>query len=174
MEYVPELGELVWMLGGWAGCGVWAYSAEKNAWRCVNGDKSKAPRIETVTVYDPVNKVIVAQTPNRDTYHFSLEKKKWERVLSPGKGSKEHPKGHDARTPFFYDSVGKVCLLYEGKAMWAYDAGAKKWTALKPNGPASLNTNRPEQVSYYDPERNVFVSNRGTKTWVYRYKRRTQ
>jgi hypothetical protein len=172
MEYVPELGGLAWMTGGWNGCGVWAYSAEKNAWKGVYGDKLRSPIYESVTAYDPVNKVIVAQTPNRETYHFSLEKKTWERILNPGKTSKDHPIGFDAKTPFFYDSVSKVCLLNHGSAMWAYDAGAKKWTALKFNGPAMPNG--PEKISYYDPERNVFVCNRGTKTWVYRYKRRTE
>lgn len=44
----------------------------------------------------------------------------------------------------------------------------KKWTRNKVNGPEYP---KGRHLGYFDEERNVFVVNLGTKTWVYRHKK---
>jgi hypothetical protein len=104
-----------------------------------------------------------------------LEKKEW-RLAAEGKAV---PPGHCAFTNLVYDSVGKVCLLWDTKwtkALWAYDPRTVKWTRLAPKGPPPVDFGKEkvghregQRLLYYDPERNVTVI---PGRWVHRHKKR--
>jgi hypothetical protein len=180
LEYVPELGGTVWT----ATAGMWLYDSKTNTWKDLKpngGDKkafgANAPRREQVMAYLPDKKMLVGHSGFRrgamgkglraKTSQYLTERNEW-KLAFEGKPEDEIPGGHDAFTNFAYDSVGKVCLLWDTrwtKALWAYDPDTLKWTKLKPKGPPPSGG----KLAYYDPARNVFVVN---GSWVYRHKKR--
>ncbi|MHC4917946.1 MAG: Kelch repeat-containing protein [Planctomycetota bacterium] len=180
MEYVPELGGVVWTKSA----GMWLYRSSNNSWKQL-GDKSKygadLPAREAVMAYLPDRKILVAHArwgkgspvrgyPESKTYHYSIEKGTWKTVLH-SKEKNNPPPGFDARTNFAYDLVGRVCLLWDKaytKAMWSYDPETVKWTKLTPEGPPPPTDKRHCQLAFYDAARNVFVI---PGRWVYRHKR---
>ena len=181
MEYVPELGGTLWIKSA----GLYLYNSKSNEWKQL-GKSSKygkdLPPRESVTAYLPDRKMIVAHAragkgapsrgyPESITFHYSIEKDEWKRVLH-SKEANNPPPGFDARTNFAYDSVGKVCLLWDRaytKALWAYDPEKVKWTRLEIKGDPPPTKGRNTALAYYDAARNVFVVN---GQWVYRHKRR--
>jgi len=170
MEYVPDLKGPVLVSGNWSGDGTWVYNGKDNAWKQL-GKKSNEPTYESLMAYDRENKVLVVQEPNKATFHYDIKSSEWTKVLDPGKDSADAPAGHDARSLMFYDPLGKVCLLFDPRTpdrMWSYSVKEKKWTDNKVNGPEYP---KGRHLGYFDEERNVFVVNSGTKTWVYRHKK---
>ena len=179
MEYVPELGGAFWFYAG----GMWVYESRANAWKEIKlkglppSHNKEYPQSEAVMCYDPDTKTVVAHLGMKDlidksTWQFDVAAGSWSKVLDVPKGSTEVPSGFDSSMPFFYDPVGKVCLLYEcftPDHMWTYSVKEKKWGKIKINGPAGLPW--PGLIAYQDPERNVLVVNNGDKTWVYRHKK---
>lgn len=178
MEFVPELGGVFWYSANWNGAGMDVYLPDKHAWKALKPNKGEnlyhskeAPRPESIMCYDRANQRVVAQDSTRNTYHYDLKTNTWKKVLSPGKDSPDAPGGHDARSVMYYDPLNKVCLLWDSKdaSFWAYDPAAVKWTKQQPQGDAVAPGGK--HVGYFDEARNVFVVNRGARTWVYRYKR---
>ena len=174
MEYVPDLKGSVWYGNGWRWSGMWKYDYKTNSWSDLKpngisrpyGNKG-FPGAELVTAYDSASKVLVAQR-GKTTYHYELAANSWKVALSKPKESTEVPSAHDASSIFAYDSVGKVCVLLTGKQFWTYNLVDNKWTKVSPKGPDPLGRST---MGYYDPERNVFVVNAGSHTWVYRHRR---
>lgn len=178
MEYVPELGGAFWYAAAWNGSGMHVYDAADNAWTDLapNGGTSlyhsaDAPRAESVMCVDRARGIVVAQSPDRRTYHYELATNAWSRVLSP-EDEAVAPEGHDARAQMYFDPASGECLLYETRrpdGLWSYDAGARVWTRIVPEGPPVPDTGR--VISYVDEARNVFVISVGVNTWVYRHRR---
>jgi hypothetical protein len=183
MEYVPELGGTVWTKSA----GMYLYDSKANTWKQL-GKKSKygkdLPPRTSVTVYLPDRKMLVAHAragkgkpsqgyPESMTYHYSTEKNEWKKVAH-SKERNNPPPGFDAQTNFAYDSVAKVCLLWDpvySKALWAYDPEKIKWTKLAIKGAQPPTKGKDVKLAYYDTARNVFVVN---GLWVYRHKRRAK
>lgn len=176
MEYVPELGGVFWYAAGWQFQGMWVYRPKTNTWEDLkpNGGKNlyhnkQTPRTEAVMAYDRENKIVVAVS-GKATYHYSVKANAWAKVVARPKDAQDVPHGHDARTPFGYDPIGKVCLLYSSATpahMWAYSAGAKKWTKHAVNGPKGPGR---RLIGYFDRARNAFVVDGHGKVWVYRHR----
>ncbi|MFO7899971.1 MAG: hypothetical protein R6V58_13035 [Planctomycetota bacterium] len=185
LEYVPELKATVWTANSWANRGMWTYDSRTNTWTDLkpNGGNRKAfqknaPGSEQVMVYAPDRKMLIGHQAGRDretkkrwtkTTHYSIEKNAWRRVKPTGHGEDGFiPPGHDARTNFAYDQVGKVALLWapSTKALWSYDPAGMKWTEIEPNGPPPPTRGRDVKLAYYDVAHNVFVI---PGKWIYRY-----
>jgi len=182
LEYVPDLGGIVWIANNWQGRGMWVYNAKADTWRNLkpNGGNVKAFQANAVTsimTYLPDRKLIVAQgrrgklhEPDQPgvTAQYDVAKNAWRKVAE---GS-DVPPGHVAFTNIAYDRVGRVVLLWDSrwsKAVWAYDPDAVTWTKLKPTGPPPPTKGGDHRLAYYDPARNVFVI---PGRWVYRHKAR--
>jgi RNA polymerase sigma factor (sigma-70 family) len=191
LEYVPELKGSVYYVSGAMFWGTWLFSSETQTWKNLApkdaSGKGSSPWGEQVSCWDSANKVIVAQSVHRKTMrkktsHYCPKANTWTRVLEVAADDQSAPKGQDWATPFYYDSVAKVCLLLEkgkGKGadfdLWAYDAAKTKWNKVSFKGPRPpLEDERRNRraLCYYDPERNVLVFNTHRKTWVYRHKLR--
>ncbi|MEX0716358.1 MAG: hypothetical protein WD066_07225 [Planctomycetaceae bacterium] len=168
LEYVSDLKASYYSRGGWL------YHAAEGRWerRPIRGT---APPTETVMVYDSKNKVLVAHRgvpadyrgnvhdPTKRTWHLDFETNTWEEVAA----SKEIPNGHDAWTPFVYDSVNGVCLLFDTLdrqgSIWAYDAARREWKRM-------LGSEIPSKtIGYFDSGRNAFVLINDRQPWVYRH-----
>ncbi len=181
LEYVPELGGSVWTKSD----GMWLYNSRSNTWKSLGSRKdypSGLPAREQVTVYVPDRKLIVAHDvrgqggsggkgfPASRTSHYDTGRNTWTTAFE-GAEMNNPPAGFDARTNFVYDSVGKVCLLWDRswtKALWAYDPSIAKWEKLEPKGPPPP-VGRDSALAYYDEARNVFVI---PGQWIYRFKKR--
>ena len=72
--------------------------------------------------------------------------------------------GGDRGVLYVYAKNPALCPLYSVKD--------RKWEKIKPNGPAGPTERRP--IGYFDPERNVMVTNDRAKVWVYRHKKATK
>jgi RNA polymerase sigma factor (sigma-70 family) len=177
-DYVPELGGSVWAHGGHDRSGLWVYHSADGRWESVL-DKRGLPRergdfpgINGVAAWCPELEVLVLTIGdpakgNCRTWHFSAAQRGWRKALE-GSG----PGGSPSFTPFACDTNAGVCLLFdireESFGLQAYDPGSEKWTRLEPDGPPPPGDG-PKPIAYYDPERNVFVVNRGEVVWVYRH-----
>ncbi len=173
MEYVSDLGGPVCVSGGWSGKGTWLYNHATNSWKQLKA-LSNEPIYESLMAYDSENKVLVAQEPEKSTLQFDIHENKWQKVLDPGKDSADAPEGMDARSTMYYDSGNGVCLLFHQDTpdvMWSYSAKDKKWTKNKVSGPPCPPG---RTISYFDSARNVFVVNKASTTWVYRFKKETK
>jgi hypothetical protein len=176
MEFVPELGGAFWYSAEWNGQGMDVYEPAENAWRPLrpnDGDSLyhsvEAPRPESIMCYDRMHRVVVAQSPNRSTYHYDVASNTWTRVLAPDENSDEVPRGHDASSQMYFDPINGVCLLYESArpdGIWSYASATRTWTRHVPEGPEVPDTRK--VISYFDEAWNVFVVNVGAQTWVYR------
>ena len=174
LEYVPELKGALWTHPE---AGAWLLDSAALSWKNLSKGEARPP-IETVVCYDPGRKLLLAhrgppkEGANCRTWHMAVTGEglgEWKKVLDkPGL-----PNGHDARSFFYFDPVGKVGLLYEvsERAIWAYDPDKTEWTRLKPEGAPPPEKGNARAVAYLDPERNVYVVNMGTTTWVYRYRK---
>jgi hypothetical protein len=190
LEYVPSLMKIVWCSNSWANCGMWTYDSTINTWADLEPHggntaefRSKAPRSELVTVVLPDRNLLVGHRVYRDkttgqpcggTYHYSFRNNEWTMAVNAAAEGVDIPAGHDARTNFAYDQVGKVCLLWDTfrtKALWSYDADRSQWTKLSPKGPPPSLQGRDDSLAYYDVDRNVFVI---PGRWVYRHQRRDE
>ncbi|MEX0703675.1 MAG: hypothetical protein WD069_16380 [Planctomycetales bacterium] len=172
LEYVPELHGSLWTQGG---AGAWLLDSKTLSWKDLTKGRERTP-IETVVCYDSARKLMLAHRgppkagENCRTWHMPIEGAglgEWKKVLD----QPDLPNGHDARSFFHFDPVGKVGLLYEvpTRRIWAYDPDQAAWTRLEPDGPPPPEKGDARTVGYLDPTRNVFVVNMGTTTWVYRY-----
>jgi hypothetical protein len=181
MEYVPELGGTLWIKSA----GVYLFNSKTKEWKLLGSRKKYGgdlPARESVTAYLADRKMIVAHSragrgkpskgyPESKTHHYSIERNEWKMVLH-SKEKNNPPPGFDAQTNFAYDSVGKVCLLWDAtytKALWSYDPEKIKWTKLEIKGEKPPTRGRDVKLAYYDAVRNVFVVN---GQWVYRHKKR--
>jgi hypothetical protein len=183
LEYIPDRKASLWMKQD----GTWSYGAGNNTWTEMkpNGGALKhGDRLghawEGVTVYIPKRKIVVSAGGDRPTLDgkkkwvgrtnvYDVKTNTWKRVAE-GDGV---PWGSTPATPFVYDSNADVCLLYHNrlKQFWVFEIDKAKWNRITPKGPDLPGKIRP--MSYYDPERNVWVIQRGNKVWVYRHRRRT-
>ncbi len=186
LEYVPSLGKTVWCANGWANRGMWTYESATNTWTDMepnDGDRQAfqdgAPAPEQVMVVLPDRNMLVGHRADADretghvrgrTSHYCVEKNEWTVAVRSAEDEINMPVGHDARTNFAYDQVGKVALLWDPhttNALWAYDPVNATWTKLEPDGPPPPRGHRDVLLAYYDVARNVFVI---PGMWVYRYK----
>lgn len=105
--------------------------------------------------------------PTKRTWQYDVRANSWKLTRE----SKEGPNGHDAWTPFGYDPVGKVVLVYDsldqGK-IWTYSVPDNRWTLMTPRGAEMPKLDK--VCGYFDQEHNVFVLNSSRTTVVYRYK----
>jgi hypothetical protein len=180
LEYIPELQGSLWTKSD----GMWLYDSRANTWKQLGEAKvygDSLPAREQVTAYIPDLRILIAHDRRGQgnsgqgwaqsrTSHYLVERNRWQ-VVCEGKEMNNPPAGFDALTNFAYDTVGKVCLLWDPKwtkALWAYDPRTTKWSRLEPRG-APPPTGRDSELAYYDAARNVFVV---PGQWVYRYKKR--
>ena len=181
MEYVPELGGIVWARTD----GMWLYTSGTNTWKQL-GDSRKYGKdlsgFTCVMAYLPDRKILVSHCragkgkpstgyPESWTTHYEVANDRWKRVFH-SREKNNPPPGMDSRTNFAYDPVGKVCLLWDPdwtRSLWAYDPEKVTWTKLEIKGEAPPTRGRDVKLAYYDAARNVFVIN---GQWVYRHKRR--
>jgi hypothetical protein len=178
MEYVPDLGGAFWYSSNWSGAGMFLYNGASNVWHNLkpNGGENpyhskQTPRAEAVMAYDRSRRVVVAQSHDRSTCLYDLKANTWRKVLDPGKDAKDAPRGHDASSLMFYDSVNEVTLLFEVRqpdGIWSYSVAENRWTRHTALGPTLKAPGR--VIGYFDEARNVFVVNHGSQTWVYRFR----
>jgi hypothetical protein len=181
MEYIPELKGAVFYTSNWFAEGMWLFDPAAKSWKDLkanNGEalshSKSAPRPEAVMAYDSENKVLVAQI-HKATFHYDVATNAWSKVLEEPENSDSVPEGNDHTSPFAYDPVGKVCLLFTEATpgfVWAYSVKDRKWEKIKPTGSPGPTERR--AIGYFDPERNVLVINDRTTVWVYRHKRATK
>lgn len=177
LEYIPDLHGSLWYHRN---NGTWLFDSRVNGWKNLKPNMNGLNAIgwiENVMCYDTKNKVLVAHRGNDEgqdrrfvdkrTYHYDVAANSWSKTVEDRHG----PVGHDARTLFYYDPVGEVCLLFERqrKKLWAYSVPQKKWTELTPKGAAIPEWRR--AIGYFDVERNVFILLHGKEVWAYRYRR---
>jgi len=175
LEYVPELGGAIWHMNNWQMRQTWLYRPEDGSWSDLkanagSGDfAAQAPSRELVGYYDPKRRLVVAQW-KRNTYHFDVRSKRWTRVAAADAESDEAPVGHDARSIFLHDPASGHGLLvdFRGKAVWAYDPDARKWTRLAPRGDPMPTGAR--MLAYVDPVHNALVVIDDTTVWAYRHR----
>ena len=116
LEYVPPLEGTVYYAS--RNGSTWLFSSETQAWKNLNAKAGDGalPGSEQVAAWDSENKVLVAhsgprkKSPKRTT-HYDPAANTWTKALEAAEDDKSVPRGHDAGTPFYYDSVGKVCLM---------------------------------------------------------------
>ncbi len=177
LEYIPDIKATVWTTVG----GMWSYDSKGNTWTDLKpndgGLKHRDPRshaYEAVMAYLPSRKILVSAGFSRTktgavgrTNVYSFKTNTWKKVAE----GKDVPMGYDSKTPFAYDSVADVCLMCDkDKQLWAFDVDKAEWSKIIPKGPPP--TGHLKSMSYYDPQRNVWVIHRSGKVWVYRHKRR--
>lgn len=177
LEYVAPLGGALWHSNHWSSSATWLYLTAENRWVNLeaNADsrdfKVQSPPFEQVGYYDPARNIVVAQS-RRETFHFDVARRRWERVQSPPSDAAEWPSGHDARAPMFFDPGSGHGLLVEfaTNAIWVYDPDARSWARLRPRGDPMPGGNK--RLAYFDVEHGVLVVIDGTEVWAYRYRRR--
>ncbi|MEX0718905.1 MAG: hypothetical protein WD066_20090 [Planctomycetaceae bacterium] len=173
LEYVPELNGVLWTHRN---AGAWLLESDSESWKELTKGNVRTP-IETVVCYDSARKRMLAHrgahqnVQDAQTWHMPVEGAgvgEWTKVVE----GPDLPNGHDARSFFHFDPVGKVGLLYEvrDRRIWSYDPDQTKWTRLEPDGPPPPESGNARTVGYHDPARNVSVVNMGTSTWVYRHR----
>ncbi|HOX04795.1 MAG TPA: hypothetical protein PK280_00220 [Planctomycetota bacterium] len=176
LEYVPDVKGSLWTSQE---RGIWILDSKTLAWKEVSkGKPADRPGDESVVCYDSSRKLLIA---HRSAYKAGGACCTWQMATAGdalGEWKKvvekpDLPEGFDARSMFYFDPVGRVGLLYDttARAIWAYDPDKTEWTRLKPEGAPIPEKGDARPVGYFDPERNVFVVNMGTVTWVYRYKK---
>lgn len=174
MEYIPELNGALWHSNNWQMMATWLYRSKENTWqnleanRSTNDFRSQAPRPEQISYYDPVRKIVVAQS-GRSTHHFDIATTTWSRVLKNKKEDINFPLGHDARSVIYYDQNSGHGLLFEFQrnTIWAYNPDKTTWRKLRPNGPPPPKGRK--RLAYFDPSQNILVVIKGTLVWTYRY-----
>jgi hypothetical protein len=186
LEYIPEWKRSMWQ-------GRFLYDAKAKTWersQITFSGKGAGPPGESVACYDSTRKVLVVhrgepwvyRVRNRrktkhkgykGTWHLDVEKKEWGRVLFVSADDDSLPFAHDRHTSMSFDSVSGTCLLYHfpSRALWSYDAGARRWAKLAPKGDEAPKHYFKGDPSYFDPLRNVFVIVNTNGVWVYRHRR---
>jgi hypothetical protein len=182
-QYISALKRTAFVDAGYKQVGMWLYNSKDNSWKKLHGGedfKAKnnpaTPVNDGVMVYSPDRKQLIScsragkKTPGGRTSIYDVEKNTWQ----AGPGGANVPPGHTSFTPCGYDTVAKMMFLYDQKTkiFWGYNPEKKKWSKITPKGPAPIS-GRGKVIGYYDPARNVFVLNQGSKVWVYRHKRRS-
>ncbi|MEX0703357.1 MAG: hypothetical protein WD069_14780 [Planctomycetales bacterium] len=176
MEYVPELGGVFWYQANWFAEGMWVYHPSQNAWKNLepNGGENlyfhkETPKASAVMAYDRDRKTVVAIL-GRTTHHYDVAKNAWSLVLDESDQVEATFNARESVTPFHYDPIGKVCLLYSPTtpdSVWSYSAGEKKWTRNRVAGAAGPRGGK--FIAYFDEARNALVVNTGANTWLYRH-----
>lgn len=174
LEYVPDLGGVVWYFSNWKSQGMWVYHPAEGAWENLkpNGGRNlyhfnQAPKREAVMAYDASTKTVVAVL-NRTTFHYDLAKNEWSRVID--ESGDDSFDAYDSRSPFYYDPVSEVCLLYSPRTpdtVWSYESAERKWTRNRVDGPPGPARSA---IGYFDEARNVLVVNDAATTWVFRHR----
>ncbi len=169
MAYVPALkGALWYSAAAYHGPRMLLYNSKKRAWTELPV-KGKSPGGDPVLAWVPDRKVLIAASGKRGggvkTCIYDPAKGEWQ-LASESKG----PARAYGCMSFAYDPVGKVCLLYDGRAstLWIYDLAKAKWSKAAPKGAAPP---KGRGMGYYDFARNAFVLCVNNKTWVYRHKK---
>jgi len=176
LEYIPDLKGSLWYNYGFKRMDI--YNAKANTWtKLMKVPQTRDyPGSEAVSAYDSEKKILVVHHGGgthrgkpmlKRTYHYDIMGKKWSKVIE----SEEGPYGYDNRTPMVYDSVAKVCLIIESKAIWSYKVGDKKWSKITPIGASPKG--RRAYMACYNPEYNVTMAYpKGmNKIFVYRAKK---
>ena len=174
LEYIPELGGVVWHSNNWQMRATWLYSRETREWRKLTEHGTAIdyvkdlPAREQVGYYDPGRRILVVMRGGR-VAHFDVARKKWTTVLDLPESGEEKPDAHDARTPIYYDPVsghGVLCDFGES-AIWTYNPDTARWRRQFVSGdPMPVGKKR---LAYLDPQHNVLVVIDGVRVWVYRY-----
>lgn len=174
LEYVDSIGDVVWHANNWQSRGTWRFDARKMRWQDLDAKgqggsfQSQAPTPEQVGYYDPKRDILVVQR-GRATFHFDVKQRTWAKVRSEPKDSVDVPLGHDARTPFLYDTTTGHGLLvdFASSTVWAYDPGTHDWSKLEPQG-APMPQGK-KRLAYLDPLHQALVVIDGVRVWAYRY-----
>jgi hypothetical protein len=188
VEYVPELGGCLYHCNKYGNNQTWLFSSKTRTWKNLNPRivKGSMPSQEMVSCWDSANKVLVvhsgdAKNPPVRTNHYDPKANAWTLAVESKKPG-TIPPGRDTYTCMHFDPVARVCLLMvkprggkKGKpvlpmALWTYDAAAKKWSKLSPEGAWPPEWHK-SSLGWFDPRHNVFVFNTRTQTWVYRHKK---
>jgi hypothetical protein len=179
--FVPELRRSLWICNTNYGSGVWSYDSAAANWSPRGEVRTKYGRLNTrmpayngVVTHCPDRRLILicASGPKKGqgrTWHYDIDSGSWELAVDGG----TCPAGSPAGTVLKYDPVSRRALFYDGRgapAITEYDPDGRRWKRLAPAGPELSNGKR--AIAYYDAARNVFVVNCGTKTWVYRHRKR--
>ena len=175
LEYVKDLGGVIWHSNHWQMQATWLYRSADNVWVKIADASTQAdfrtasPLQEQVGYFDPKRKILVAHRAGRSS-HFDIATRQWRIVADVPEDSGAAPSGHDARSPFYYDpKTGHGLLVdFRSHTLWAYDPDKHAWTRLDPGGDPMPKGNR--RVAYLDPERNVLVVIDNTEVWAYRYR----
>ena len=175
LEYVPELGGVIWHANNWQMRATWLLDLDTKSWKDLKANGSvktfqqQAPMPEQIGYYDPKRKQLIVHR-YYDTFHYDVETNAWNKVLSGTKESGRVPYGHDARSVMHYDPKSGHGLLVEfGRGrLWAYDPDKVQWTELHPRGAPMPRGSK--LLAYFDPARNVFVVIDRTTVWAYRYR----
>lgn len=173
LEYVDLFDDVIWHANNWQMRGSWRLGARHQQWQDLGARgeggsfAAQAARAEQVAYHDPRRRLIVAQG-GRDTFHLDLQRMAWRKVRTEPKDSDEVPNGHDARTPFVYDSTTGEGLLLEFRTgqIWAYNPDTQEWSRRKPQGP--LMPTGKKRLAYFDHQHGVLVVIDGRKIWAYR------
>ncbi|PCJ56794.1 MAG: hypothetical protein COA79_17730 [Planctomycetota bacterium] len=172
LEYIPELKGSLFQFRKQN----FLLDVNTKSWKNMSGTVGLPP--ESILCYDTSRKIIIAhrgpvKKNNPRTWHMSVKDGKigsWEKVAE----DKNLPNGHDARSFMYFDSIGKVAILYEKTTnlIWVYHPDTKKWEKMVPKGaPSPFIEKKNRSIGYYDVARNVFVIIGHKAVWCYRYKK---
>lgn len=175
LEYVGDLGGVIWHANNWQMRATWLYRSSDNAWIKLADPSTQAdfqtasPLAEQVGYFDPKRKILVAHRAGR-TSHFDIGERRWRITVDMPESSGKVPDGHDARSPFYYEPKSGHGLLvdFRSNTLWAYDPEQPAWRLLSPKGDPMPDGKR--RLAYFDPERNVLVVINDTEVWAYRYR----
>jgi hypothetical protein len=165
--------------------GTLVYDPWQNEWRWPKPAREPAPRSGGNMAYDADRKLHVLLgsqfTDDPHTWTYDLARKEW-RDMKPD----VMPPTRENDAVLTYDSVNRVVLalvkVTVGKGdearhevqTWAYDAGANRWTRMKPSVEPDAAGNRTRQL-VFAPELNLAILENCTskpreqQIWTYRY-----
>lgn len=175
LEYVPALDGVVRYSADWQAPGMWLLPSDSREWRELRPNDGKrirkcenCPSREAVFADVPGQRMIVA-VEGAHTYHYRIDKNRWELVVDGAEEGGTVPRGHYGSSVLGYDPGSDRLLLYSPEShpdVWAYDPESTEWTRRTPEGPPPPAGH---VIGYVDPVREVLVLNRAREVWVYRH-----
>ena len=171
LEYCPELKKPVYHYGNSA----FTLDVEKKTWaeKTSEGD---GYRMETILCYDSKRKQFLAHygplanSKNKITLTAKVvggEIQPWKKVLE----SENAPTGMDHLSMFQFDPKSGDGFIFENetKSLWRFNPDTNAWTKIDSLGDKiDKESYGGKLISYFDPERNVFVVLGKGWVWCYR------